>query len=391
MTAGAQDIAVVGRGLMGTACARHLAREGLNVTLIGPDEPPDPRRFAGPFASHHDAGRLTRILSTDADWARLGAASIARYRNLEEATGVPFYRACGALVATQSTRVANDIGIVADALGAEHSRLEAQSLQDRFGMLRFVENTVAAFDPVGGWINPRHMRAAMERDAQARGATVKAEAAVALNGGTITLASGDVLRAEHVVLATGGYTGIDGLLAPPPIMNTFARTVFLAEITEETAADLADMPGLLFMGEGGAHDVYIIPPVRYPDGRIRIKIGGEDDSAPLRDVADVTAWFHRGGAADAADTLKAQLAALMPDLSLDRGSRGACIITHTAHGLPYIDRASEQITVLTGGCGAAAKSADEIGRLGAVMALTGDISGEGYSGSFTLTRDRATR
>ena len=34
-------VVVVGRGLMGTACARHLAEAGCEVVLVGPDEPVD--------------------------------------------------------------------------------------------------------------------------------------------------------------------------------------------------------------------------------------------------------------------------------------------------------------------------------------------------------------
>ena len=32
------DVAVVGRGLIGSAAARHLAESGMQVVVIGPDE-----------------------------------------------------------------------------------------------------------------------------------------------------------------------------------------------------------------------------------------------------------------------------------------------------------------------------------------------------------------
>ena len=54
------DFAVIGRGLWGTAAAMYLAQAGHRVALIGPSEPADPCRFDGPFASYHDAGRITR-------------------------------------------------------------------------------------------------------------------------------------------------------------------------------------------------------------------------------------------------------------------------------------------------------------------------------------------
>ena len=63
------DIAVVGRGLMGTAAARYLAQMGHRVALIGPSEPQNRATHDGPFGSHHDAGRITRGLAEKADWA----------------------------------------------------------------------------------------------------------------------------------------------------------------------------------------------------------------------------------------------------------------------------------------------------------------------------------
>ncbi|TCL74978.1 hypothetical protein EV286_102542 [Rhizobium sp. BK251] len=43
---------------------------------------------------------------------------------------------------------------------------------------------------------------------------------------------------------------------------------------------------------------------------------------------------------------------------------------------------SPRIAVLTGGCGTAAKSSDEIGRLGAELLLRGGIKDAGYAADF---------
>ena len=45
------DVAVVGRGLIGAAAARHLAEAGITVVRIGPDEPVDRRASSGPFVA----------------------------------------------------------------------------------------------------------------------------------------------------------------------------------------------------------------------------------------------------------------------------------------------------------------------------------------------------
>ena len=53
-------IAIIGRGLIGSAAARHLAEAGHEVVLIGPGEPANYASHPGVFGSHYDEGRITR-------------------------------------------------------------------------------------------------------------------------------------------------------------------------------------------------------------------------------------------------------------------------------------------------------------------------------------------
>lgn len=46
-------LAVIGRGLIGSAAARHLSKMGHDVALIGPDEPADFSQHSGVFGSHY--------------------------------------------------------------------------------------------------------------------------------------------------------------------------------------------------------------------------------------------------------------------------------------------------------------------------------------------------
>ena len=101
------DFLVVGRGLMGSACARWLAEAGHGVLLVGPDEPEDRRGCEGPFASHHDAARITRQVAHDQVWSALSSASIARYRDLEARTGVAFFHEVGAMMAGRYSPAVN--------------------------------------------------------------------------------------------------------------------------------------------------------------------------------------------------------------------------------------------------------------------------------------------
>ena len=71
------------------------------------------------------------------------------------------------------------------------------------------------------------------------------------------------------------------------------------------------------------------------------------------------------------------------DIDRARISMAACVTSYTRSGFPAIGyTASPSIAVLTGGCGAAAKSSDEIGRLGAELLVEGQIIDTGYEADF---------
>jgi sarcosine oxidase len=382
------DFCVIGRGLMGTACARYLGEAGYSVVLVGPEEPAEPSGFDGPFASHHDAGRITRHLATDVDWARLSVRSIARYRDLEAQSGIAFYRAVGGMMAAPDTGPGAAFGDaffqVAKAESIAHDALRGTTLQTRFPMFQFPAGTRAAWDPIGGWIDPRAFRRAEEVIAQRAGARVTRDTVIGRDGRVLTLGSGNKLTARHVVIATGSYAAIDGLCPAPPPMAVYARTVAFVHVTEDVALGLRAMPTLIFVPEGRTHDLYLLPPIQYPDGSWRIKIGGEDESPRLSTPVEMTTWFQGSGDADVADSLLSALADIMPALPLDHVSTGGCSVSFTDSGKPLIDRLDAGTTLLTGGNGAGAKCADELGRLGALVAMGQGLSGEGYNSSFTI-------
>ena len=61
----------------------------------------------------------------------------------------------------------------------------------------------------------------------------------------------------------------------------------------------------------------------------------------------------------------------------------ACVVSKTPGGYPAIGfTTSPRIAVLTGGNGTAAKSSDEIGRLGALLLRDGKIGNDAYATDF---------
>jgi len=168
-------IAVVGAGLMGSAATRHLAKAGVDVTLIGPAEPENKRRHQGTFGSHYDEGRITRHNALKPFWVEVSKASIARYAEIEAESGLSFFTEAGAL---------------------------------------------------------------------------------------------------------------------------YARTVAFFEVSAAEAARLKSMPALVYEAP---EDPYLLPPIRYPDGKIYIKLGGDPEDVRLDGPGAVGDWFRAGGDAQVRD------------------------------------------------------------------------------------------
>lgn len=386
---------------MGTACARWLAEAGHSVALVGPDEPEVRLDWNRPFASHHDAGRITRAVSHDPVWSALSRASIARYRELEARSGVAFFHEVGAMMAgrysPEMSTFTQGFDRIATELGAE--RPSVSEVQTRFGF-SLPKDAVVSFEDTGaGWIDPRELRQAEEVLAERAGAEVFCRTVINVNGralrlvprGTSEAEAGDATKAadtrarpskiasdptdtlfaRQVVVATGGYAFTDGLLPRKPRMEVYARTIAFAEV----AGPIPEMPTLIWVPEDVEDDLYMLPPIRYPDGRWLMKIGGEIDSPLLRTNAEMTDWFQGDGRPEAGERLLGHLRRLLPDVPWLGTHFEPCAVSFTATGYPYIARIDDQLTLLTGGNGAGAKCCDELGRLGAIVAQGGDAPG----------------
>lgn len=376
--------------MMGSAAARHLALMGAKVALVGPDEPADKATHQGVFASHYDAARITRKIDTRPNWARFSQAAMARYGEIATAGGVEFHHPVGAIVAgpedgpkASMIRQAQEN---AQADGIAFEALRGAALRARFPQFRFPDGVLALYEAdQAGWIDPRaHVRAEIA-GAVALGVSLFRTEVQRLDeaGGVVTVhcADGTVLTGGKAVVACGPFSKAEGLLPEPLPMRVYARTIAFFELAEDEAARLADMPSVIYVPPEGPTDPYILPPVRYPDGKTYIKIGGDPEDRELTTEAETKDWFRTGGNPQAGAVMAEQLLRLMPDLAYRGITYGSCTTCFSPHGNPFIYHQTDGIMALTAGNGAAAKCADELGRLGALVAL-----GEGipdiYEGSF---------
>ncbi|WEX86231.1 FAD-binding oxidoreductase [Sinorhizobium garamanticum] len=388
------DFVVVGKGMMGAAAARHLAVAGATVALIGPDEPEDWANHGGVFASHYDNARITRTIDEDPVWARLARRSIDRYAEIAGDSGIDFYAEVGCLIAAPAPGGEFDyldkVGRARDRLGVEAPLISGDDLLERFPWFRFPHGYGGIHEGRGaGHINPRALVRAQTLLAERSGARVIRSEVISVDERSdhiaIATADGQTFRAGRVLIAAGGFSLSKALLPRPIDLVVKARTVLFAEVGVEDLAGFEGMPSLICAAPQQERSYYLLPPVAYADGKHYIKVGGDPTDRVLASEPAVREWFRAGGSKAAADHMHDLLAEVMPGFQPVSTHFAPCVTSFTRHGYPYIGFASDRLAVVTGGNGQAAKSSDEIGRLGAVLVLNGHLDAPEYETDFAVS------
>jgi sarcosine oxidase len=395
------DLAVIGLGLIGSGALRHGA-ERATVVGIGPAEPPDWPNHRGPFASHYDSGRITRRLDAEQIWAVLASRAIAQYPLIEKQSGLRFHYPSGLMFVRRDEagianlhRVAKELGIELETVGAAQRSTEPLPTAPGRSSLSFPAGyTIVAEPAPAGAIDPRTMIEAQHRAAQASGADIVREAVTSIeptgDGFVVTAQSADPIRARRILIAAGAYTNSlladgfmeakvvegkvpEGLNIDPLATAVRPEVIVKGRIGEAEARRLADMPSVIYLLDNPElDDVYVVPPMQYPDGQWYIKIGGSHRGASVfDDPAAMNRWMSSDIPARQLDALRGVLTEMLPAVDFLHWEARPCLISDTASGLPYVDIVADGVTVAAGGNGHAAKSADAIGAVAVDLALTG--------------------
>jgi sarcosine oxidase len=132
------------------------------------------------------------------------------------------------------------------------------------------------------------------------------------------------------------------------------------------------MPSLICSATsiGSPMGVYVLPPTPYPDGHWYAKLGTGGFDHPLTSFEELGEWFRGGPSRLDETTLYEIMTGLVPSLAGAPHETAQCVVTSTAHGYPYVDTIEDGgLCVAVGGNGTAAKSSDELGRLGAITLM----------------------
>jgi len=383
---------IVGRGMMGAAAARHLSGMIDGVALIGPGEPALRKCHHGVFASHYDEARITRSFDDNMVWATLAARSLDRYREIEAKSGISFFSEVGCLFAGPPARPGGGYlgraSQVSETLDLAVETLTPAALRERFPQFSLNPSFNGYFEERrAGHINPRALVRAQTKLAEEAGVTVvDATVASVRDQGTFAevLADGKRYTAERVLVAAGAFSNFNDLLPAAVDTRAAARTTAFFELDERRIDVFSSMPSTIVFGDRDEDHVYILPPVRYPDGKTYLKLGGDLEVRSFDTLEDIGAWFRSDGDPLERDHLVSTALQLMPALAGCPMTSAPCVATFTTSAYPYVGYTdSPRIAVLTGGNFVAAKSSDELGRLGAVVMTRGWLGAEDFGRELT--------
>lgn len=200
--AGPVDAIVIGAGIVGAACARALAREGLRVVVLE-------AHYAASGATSAAMGHLV-VMDDSPEQLALTALSTERWRELSRTLRAPVeYDSCGTIwvaedamqldAVAEKRRTYSEHGISSEMLGAARLADLEPSLRDGLAGGLLVSGDAVLYPP--------HAALALLEDARASGASVREGTAVTEIMDGAVRCGDEVLEAPIVVLAAGAETG----------------------------------------------------------------------------------------------------------------------------------------------------------------------------------------
>jgi sarcosine oxidase len=383
------DIIVIGKGLVGSAAAKYLAKSGEKVAIIGTNEPQE-HETPLVYASHYDQARVQRIVGKDEAWTKLNADAAQEYSTIQKESGIDFHRGVGCLYVNPygEDEYLKNLPTLAQKFNVPyHSFKNENDKGEYFSDFHFPEKSMGIFEPhPSGHINPRLLVQAQLHIFEKQGGAIITDTVIHLsptNDDTFMLktASGQTYFTQKVVVATGSFMNHLDLLPQKLQLKTKSEVVLLVKIEEKMLDYYANMPSLLYeIDEDETEGIYMLPPVQYPDGHFYLKIGANSpDDLFFEDLEAIQNWFRVGNDAQYAPALIRAIQKILPNLNLENVLTKKCIISRTEHGRPYIGETQQKGLFVAGGCnGYSAMCSDAMGKVAAHF-VQNNVLPEGYA------------
>jgi sarcosine oxidase len=180
-------VAVVGAGIMGSAAAYALARDGHDVTLYEQFEVGHTR------GSSHGRSRIVRLAYPEVEFVELAKESFAGWRELEREAGVELLELNGLVELVDDPAQGSSAAL--DAAGAEYELLSPEAVRSRWPV-GVPDGWSALFQPEAGIVRADLAHRAFVDQAVARGVELRERTRIE---------SLDDVDAEVVVLTAGPW------------------------------------------------------------------------------------------------------------------------------------------------------------------------------------------
>jgi len=180
-------VAVVGAGIMGSATAYALARDGHDVVLYEQFEVGHTR------GSSHGRSRIVRLAYPEIEFVELAVESFARWRELEREAGLELLELNGLLELVEEEAQGSSAAL--DAAGAEYELLTPEAARTRWPV-GVPDGWSALFQPEAGIVRADLAHRAFVDRALARGAQLRENTRID---------SLEDLAADAVVLTAGPW------------------------------------------------------------------------------------------------------------------------------------------------------------------------------------------
>lgn len=274
------DAIVIGAGVMGSAAAYHLAKQGRRALLLEQFEIGHSR------ASSHGESRIFRFAYDNPEYARLAMQCKPMWRELEREAGEALLLDSDQLDFTDEPAHHHEVLDVANTLvqiGAPFEQLDAAQLKQRYPQWHLGDDAIAVKSPDSGILRATRCVQNMVAQAAQHGATVRECEAVtkiedAGDDVQVTTDKG-TYRARKLVIAGGAW--LNGLLAhiglQLPLKITQEQVVYFKPLANAPAYERGTFPifihwrshdvgyGFPIIGAPGVkigfhHDHYVIDP-----------------------------------------------------------------------------------------------------------------------------------
>lgn len=357
---GSHDVIVVGMGAVGSATARHLARDGYDVLGLERGGVPNPR------SSSHGRSRIIRLAYHEGEtYVPMLRRSYDQWRALGERRGERLLHATGSLaIGPPDSRTFAGARDTCRAHDIDHAVLDADAVNRRFAAYDLPDGLRAVHQPDGGLLDAERCLVGLVEAAMADGAEVRAHEGVrdwTADGDRVRVRTErDAHAADALVVAAGAWAAdrvaeLDGLLTPERhVVCRFRPTSPAAFAPESFPVFVAD--------DAGGRHFYGLPVHRVPG----FKVG---DTTRGRLGVDPDAIDRRPDPAEER-TARAFVERHMPDGAGPTMDLTACLLSHSPDGHYVIDRLPDRpnAVVAVGGSGHGFKTAPVVGETAAALA-----------------------